>query len=331
MTMARFRTRTALISAFSLFLSIPAMAQDKPKDDALDRLLEKLEGNKPAPEAESAPKPKKDDAKKDAPKADKAKTADKAKPKAKPAAEAEPKDKALDSLLEKLGETKEAPKTTGAAGAPNDADKDKDKPAKGQEPEDKTASMIKAGEKPLDEHLEELTGRVKKKKGQQGQQGQAGQQGEEGADEDTPIGRAVKKMRQVETKLGDDDTGEETRKTQGEIVKDLDQMIAQAKRSSQMQRKPGKPRPGQPQPGDQQGDQPGAQGNNAQGAKPMKTIDPKNKSQFGGDKNTWGNLPANVRDEMENVFRTEPLPAKLDRISKYYKAVAKKGMSSRGS
>ena len=31
-----------------------------------------------------------------------------------------------------------------------------------------------------------------------------------------------------------------------------------------------------------------------------------------------------------NVFRAEPLPAKAERIGRYYKAVVKKGMSSRG-
>ena len=63
----------------------------------------------------------------------------------------------------------------------------------------------------------------------------------------------------------------------------------------------------------------------------MKTAKPTNVAALVGDKNTWGNLPAMLRDEMENVFRSEPLPAKAERIGKYYKAVAKKGMSSRGS
>ena len=137
-------------------------------------------------------------------------------------------------------------------------------------------------------------------------------------------------MRQVETKLGQDDTGDETRKTQGEIVKDLDTLIAQArKQQQQMQMKKGqRKRPGQPQDGPPMGDQPGAQGDNAQGAKPMKTTDAKSTSALAGDKNTWGNLPAMLREEMDNVFKSEPLPAKAERIGRYYKAVAKKGMSS---
>ena len=316
MARTRFALAATLAAAFTLGAATIAPAQDKPKDDALDRLLEKAEGKAPAP-AEPAPKPK--------PKPDdqdkaKAKPADK--PKAK--AEAEPKDKALDGLLEKLGETKEAPKTTGpAGGAPDSADK----PA--AKPDDVTAGRLKEGEKPLDEHLERLTGRAQRKKSQQGKEGQDGQQGD-GSDENTPIGRAVKKMRQVETKLGQDDTGDETRKTQGEIVKDLDTLIAQAKKQQQqMQMKKGqRKRPGSPQDGPPMGDQPGAQGDNAQGAKPMKTTDAKSTSALAGDKNTWGNLPAMLREEMDNVFKSEPLPAKAERIGRYYKAVAKKGMSS---
>jgi len=311
------RTRSALAATLAAALTLGgaalAPAQDTPKDDALDRLLEKAEGKAPAP-AEAAPTPKADDKAKEKPK-DTAKTP-----------EVEPKDKALDGLLEKLGETKEAPKTTGPAGADSP---DMPKP---KQPEDVTADRLKEGEKPLDEHLEELTGRARKKKpqGQDGQQGQPGQPGQEGEDENSPIGQAVKKMRQVETKLGQDDTGDETRKTQGEIVKDLDNLIAQAKKQQQMkmQGKPGRRKPGQPQGGPPMGDQPGAQGDNAQGAKPMKTTDAKNTPALLGDKNTWGNLPAMLREEMENVFKSEPLPAKAERIGRYYKAVAKKGMSS---
>ena len=85
-------------------------------------------------------------------------------------------------------------------------------------------------------------------------------------------------------------------------------MIAQAKRSAQQQQgRPGRrQKPGQPKPGDQQpGDQPGTQAN-AQGAPPMKTRDPKNAAALVGDKNTWGNLPGYIRDEMENVIAVGP-------------------------
>ena len=103
------RTRIAAAAGFAACLGWAALgfAQDaKPKDDALDRLLEKLEG-KPTSKDEAAPKPKPTD---DKSKSDAAK---KDKPKSK--SDVEPKDKALDSLLEKLGETKETPTTEGKA------------------------------------------------------------------------------------------------------------------------------------------------------------------------------------------------------------------------
>lgn len=311
--MARTRfAAAALAASLSLGWAGASPAQDKPKDEALDRLLEKLEGNaKPAPASEPAPKPKEDkkaEAKKDEAKKDKPK----------PAAEAEPKDKALDSLLEKLGETKEAPETTGPAGGG---------PPEGPggaapKPEDASADKLKEGQKPLDEHLEELTGRVKKKKNQQGQQGQQGQ-----SDENSPIGKAVKKMREVETKLGETDTGEETRKKQGEIIKDLEQLIAQAKQAGQGRGKPGRRTQ---QAGQQQGNQPGDQTGtdpNARGAGPMKTKKPTDTPALVGSKDTWGNLPAMLRDEMENVFRSEPLPKKAKQIGRYYESVSKKSLS----
>ncbi len=198
------------------------------------------------------------------------------------------------------------------------------KPKGGDAPKDN----LKEGQKPLDEHLEELTGRVKKKKSSdQDQQGQGqGQQGD--ADDSSPLGQAVKKMRTVESKLGEAETGEETRKTQGEIVKDLDTLIAQAKKSVMGPGKPGrKMRRQGPPNGDQPDNQPGTDPN-ARGAGPMKTADAKNTPALVGDKNTWGNLPAMLRDEMENVFRAEMLPSKTKRISRYYESISKKSLSS---
>ena len=111
-------------------------------------------------------------------------------------------------------------------------------------------------------------------------------------------------------------------------------MIAQARKQSQMRmqgRRQAGPAPaGAAQPGEQPGEQPGAQGDTAQGAKPMKPMSPTQKPALVGDKDTWGNLPAMLREEMENVFRTEPLPAKADLISRYYESVSKKSMNPEG-
>src|SRR4029079_1263025 len=87
----------------------------------------------------------------------------------------------------------------------------KDKPAPGE---------LKGQVKDLDEHLEELLGRRKKKKEQEEEDG------------NSPLGKVVKEMREVEGRLGKPDTGEETRKKQAEIVKNLDGLIEQMRRMS---------------------------------------------------------------------------------------------------
>src|SRR4051812_2389050 len=92
--------------ALTLVGSTIGRADEPPKkDDALDRLLEKLDAPSPTPD----PKAGADDAQaKSRPESDQAKTKADAN-KEKTASEIAPKDQALDSLLEKLGETKDRP------------------------------------------------------------------------------------------------------------------------------------------------------------------------------------------------------------------------------
>jgi hypothetical protein len=288
-----------------------ALAQDKPKDD-LDKLLEKLEKktDKNAPNGPAA---------KDG--QDKPKDQEKAKPKdAAPAdksAEVPSKDKDLDSLLEKLGGTTDKPDTKNERkppGAPGDAPKP---PGEGGAKDDK----LKDDQKQLDQVLEERSGKIKKKKNQQQQDNGSGQ-----------LAEAIKQMREVEKRLSKTDTGEETRKEQQEIVKKLDQMIQQMRRSQQ-QGQQGQQRQmaqaGQ-KPGNRQG-QPGSNGNpNAQGVGPQKPARPSFKDVIGDDKNPWGNLPDALREEMANVSKESPLKIKESLINRYFLSVSKKSTSSKG-
>src|SRR5262249_23257738 len=126
---------TVLFASFGL-----AQEREKPRDEALDSLLEKLDNAKAA--AAAGDKEKGDAAKKPG--------------------EAAPTDKPLDSLLEKLGETPDAP-------SPDDRPKGAPKPgedkAPGQPGKQKAEKdQLKGKAKDLDEHLEELTGRRPKKK-----------------------------------------------------------------------------------------------------------------------------------------------------------------------
>src|SRR5439155_11457328 len=87
-------------------------------------------------------------------------------------------------------------------------------------------------DKDLDEHL---SGADKKKP----RDGQQRQQGRKKDEEDGPLGDLIKQMREVEQRLGQPDTGEQTRQKQTEIVKRLDGLIEQmrlVRSQSQMMR-----------------------------------------------------------------------------------------------
>src|SRR5436190_437323 len=105
-----------LILAFAAALAWASLgqAQDtpKPKDDAVDKLLEKLEGTKAldAAKPESVADDKKPkDAQTPAPKSEKPATNPAEKGKGK--GEVDSKDQAIDDLLGKLGEAKDVPST----------------------------------------------------------------------------------------------------------------------------------------------------------------------------------------------------------------------------
>lgn len=263
-------------------------AQDKGKDDALDKLLQKLDESKPA------------DAKKPG--------------------DVKPEDRDLDSLLKKLGETKETPSPNGRpprGGA--DAKQDPDQPLDAKSKPD----ALRKEDQPLDKHLEELLGR--KKKGDQDEKQQ------QANDENSPLREAIKKMEEVRKKLGESDTGESTRKTEGEIVKELEQILERARRiraqSQQGKQKKSQQAGNQKQQGDPQ-NQDNPDGRGVGNQMPKK---PNVGQLLAGQKDTWGDLPPNIREELENVFKEEMLPAKRDMIIRYYNSVLKRGRPASGS
>jgi len=312
MIMAKTLISTVTLAAVLAWCAA-ARAQDKPpaKDDALDSLLEKLD--KPKEEA------KPDDSKP-------AKPADVPRPDAKPSAEpgkpggdVAPKDKDLDSLLEKLGTTDDRPspddKPQGGGGGKPEPKPDATpggKPDKKPDPNELTGKS-----RDLDEHLEELTGKRRKKKGQEG-------------DEGGPLSDVIKQMREVEERLGKPDTGEETRKKQTQIVKQIETLIEQMRSSSgqsqgkmkkSLAMKPGK------QPGGQPGETPGNTGGNAPFTRPAKPTD---RRSLAGGKDAWGHLPPELRQEMDNVSGEEALPSRKELIERYYLSVSKNSTRSRG-
>jgi hypothetical protein len=266
------------------------LAQDpaKPTDDALERLLEKLEGTKD----------KRDNTKGEAADAQK-----------KPG-EVAPNDKDLDGLLEKLGQTTDAP-------APEDQPKRGGPGPKLPGPPDQPAKSkgdgLKGEAKGLDQHLEELTGR-RSKKDERNEQGESS----------GPLSRVIKEMRDVEQRLGKTDTGDETRKRQAEIVKNLESLIeelresqsqSQGKKKAQLSMKPAN------QPGPKGGQEKGAMAKGVGASKPERPTD---KHSRAGGKDEWGHLPAELRQQMVNIFKEEGLPNKAEQIRRYYLSLSKK-------
>jgi hypothetical protein len=293
MTMAKTLTLSlALVALLGLPLawSAFASAQDPPapKDDALDGLLKKLEekGSKPAEPDKPATK-----------------------------GELGTKDKDLDSLLEKLGrsEDKTAPEDRpngpgGRRGEPQPGDQPPAGKTDKQKKSDPNALSGKA--KQIDEHLEEILGKRRKKRQQEGE-------------DSGPLSQIIKEMREVQERLGKPDTGEETRKKQEQIVKQIEKMIEQMRNSqsqSKSQRKSLAIRQGR-QPGQQPGDQPGNNGGYAPNAKPQK---PTTRRSLAGGKEVWGDLPPELRQELDNVMREEFLTTRQELIERYFLSLSKK-------
>jgi hypothetical protein len=313
-----------------------AWSQDgaKPKDEALESLIEKLSSpeDKPATKSDKKADPAKGDSAK-TPKSMSSPDQKQAKPKVDPGSSAakkvdskgstgqptkpsnakpkssEPvasKDQELDSFLEKLGETKDAPTPEDHPRSPS-AGGPQPKPPSGAEKQD--PAKLGGKDKDLDERLEEYTG--KKKKRQSSDEQRTG-----------PVGEIIKEMRDVEQRLNKPDTSDDTRGKQKQIVKKIDTLIEQVRKSGSSAGRLTLRRIRQrgQQPGDQQGEQQGAL---ARGAGPMKPAKPTGQRSTAGGKDIWGHLPAELQQVMEATFKEQPLTAKMELISRYFLSVAK--------
>ncbi len=274
-----------------------------PKDEALEGLtkaLEDAEKGEPSRPAEASASAEESGAKAAEP-ADKGAVA--------------PKDQALDSLLEKLGETTETPAPDDkSAAAPRPSDEPAPpKPDKSDKP---ARDELKGADKSLDEDLEERAGRRRKKDKEQ-----------EKGEGSGPLAQVIKEMRDVEERLGQPDTGEATRKKQAEIVKNLDTIIDQLRSTSSNSKSKSMRtamQAGQ-KSGSQPGTTPGSNGGQAPNAKPAKPSGKQGLAD-GRSKDEWGHLPAELREEMANVFKEEYLTSKFELIKRYYQSVSQKSL-----
>jgi hypothetical protein len=221
------------------------------------------------------------------------------------AATVAPKDRELDALLEKLGATKDerAPEDRPRHQAGSDESKESPRPEK------PAPAKLGAKDKDIDQRLEELTGRKKRRPASDNERS-------------GPVGQIIKEMRDVEQRLGKPDTGDDTQSRQKQVVKRIETLIEQVRRSGsgaaglriRTVRQSG------PRPGAQPGDQTGAE---ARGAPPMKPFKPPSRHVNAGGKDVWGHLPPELRTEMENSFGEIELSSKRELINRYFLSIGK--------
>jgi hypothetical protein len=127
-----------------------------------------------------------------------------------------PKDQELDDLLQKLGETKETPAPDDRPRGASESGADQEhRPPRADQPD---RAKLGGKDKEIDTRLEELTGRRRKRNADDGER-------------TGPVGQIIKEMRDVEQRLGKPDTGEGTRDQQKQIVKRIDTLIEEMKKS----------------------------------------------------------------------------------------------------
>lgn len=307
MTMFHTTYQTHLKSVVGLFCLFALTRSGSGQDDALEKLLRDVETkNSAKAETQTSPESK--------------------------SGQLENKDAGLDDLLKKLGGgSNDRPLPKGESNAGSGSKSEGGKPGESSQPGRSTlpkpsegmAGLKSRSDAELDQRLEEILGR-KRKRSNQDENQQGGQENEPSNPE---MKKLVERMREVENRLSEPDTGKETREKQKQIVESIDQIIERMRQMAQQQQQQRRQRQQQQQgqemaQNDQQGQQPGAQ---AQGVGPQSLQKPSGKSSLDG-KDVWGHLPPELRDVMRNVFREESLPSREELVRRYYLSVSKKSM-----
>ena len=272
-----------------LLLALPAKAQD---DDALERLMREIEGGTPP-----AAKPADDNAKPGDPEAPKPGGLDKS-------------SSDVDRLLEGLiGPRTDRPRAEGAApeGAPD---------APGAL-EDQAKDALDGDDQAFDDYLRKLLGRIDPDKQEGDPEGQSGGEG-------GPLADTMKKMREVEKRLSELDTGENTRERQEQIIRDFDQILQQIRQQQQQQQQQQQPTKMAGQQPPQPSQNPSGESSGQENGSPPRT--PEQNPAMANAKDSWGHLQDSLREVMGNVSRMMPLEQKRDLIERYFTSVAKRSV-----
>ena len=281
-------TNRSLATALALVLGacLPLAAQD----DALDRLLDEIQqGSKPSAD----PKAGQD----------------------KPSGDLGDKEKDVDKLLEGLiGPRGDRPDAAGSAPTDLGPDAMPDRPDRLK---DDARGALDRDTQAFDDYLRRLLGRIDPPKDDDADQQQSGEGG--------PLSETMKKMREVEQRLAELDTGEQTREQQEQIVRDFDELLRRIRQQQQQQQRQQQQTEMAGQQQQQQpGQDPSGESDNEQTGAPPKT--PEQNPAMVNAKDSWGHLQDSLREVMGNVSRMMPLDQKRDLIERYFLSVAKKSV-----
>jgi hypothetical protein len=155
--------------------------------------------------------------------------------------------------------------------------------------------------------------------------------------------RLAKNMSQSEQRLHKNDPGEATQQTQRDIVRDLDELIAQTMRQQQQQqqssssssssnsqrqqarsggRRRNQTSERRPAPNQSAQAVNPTDGSNARGGKPGQEEMSKIADLY---KDVWGHLPETLRQEMDQYSREQFMAKYGDLLKQYYATIAEKG------
>ena len=153
--------------------------------------------------------------------------------------------------------------------------------------------------------------------------------------------RAIERMRLVQKRIHDGDTGGQTRKLQSEIVTDLQELIDLARQLRPPQNPPREPEQNaQPQQTRKSAGDPNSQAGSAANQASKGGDDPTDRIEKGRDseaararqrqnlKEIWGMLPPALREKMLNVYSEKYLPRYEDLVRDYFEALAEQSRSS---
>lgn len=167
-------------------------------------------------------------------------------------------------------------------------------------------------------------------------------------EESNPLERVVAGMRSASERIGQQDTGEQTRAIQEQVIRDLDKLIEQAK---QQRKNPPPPR-SPPSPRDQRqqrqpmpdaSDQQEQAGNANSQKDRRQPEDSTERADQGSDRererqrrqrfsiDVWGHLPPKLRQQLLNTYSDKVLPQYEDLVRRYYEALSEQGRSHPGS